>query len=187
MTTKRLIRISYFTLLTVIGGLIRIPVGTVAFTFQTLFVMLSGLILGGVDGAISQFAYLFLGLVGIPVFASGGGFSYVLMPTFGYIIGFISGAFVTGLIRSKMRTLSTLKLWAACAVGLVVIYAVGIAYQTAILTLVIKLTLVAALISLVPIAVYFAIDLALMLIVAIIYPKLTTMIGKSNEINQANL
>ena len=38
MTTKRLIRISYFTLLTIVGGLIKIQAGPVAFTLQTLFV-----------------------------------------------------------------------------------------------------------------------------------------------------
>lgn len=51
MTTKRLIHISYFTMLTIIGGLIKIPVGTVAFTLQTLFVTSAGLFLGAKDGA----------------------------------------------------------------------------------------------------------------------------------------
>ena len=46
MTTKRLVRISYFTLLTVVGGLIKIPAGPVSFTLQTLFVILAGFVLG---------------------------------------------------------------------------------------------------------------------------------------------
>ena len=71
MTTKRLIRISYFAMLTIIGGLISIEIPfapTVKITFQTLFVAASGLILGGRDGMYAPIGYIVIGLVGVPVF-----------------------------------------------------------------------------------------------------------------------
>ena len=71
MTTKRLVRISYFTLLTVVGGLIKIPAGPVSFTLQTLFVILAGFVLGARDGMFSQVAYMLIGLIGLPVFTGG--------------------------------------------------------------------------------------------------------------------
>ncbi len=181
MNTKRLIRISYFTMLTVVGGLIRIPVGTVAFTFQSVFVILSAFIIGGSDGAFSQIAYTIIGLIGLPVFASGGGLSYVFQPSFGYILGFILGAFVTGKTLYRLSTLSVLKLWFTAVLGLIVIYLIGIAYQVLILTLVNGLTFVASLVSLVSVIIYFAVDIALVYLLALIYPKLTSLFKIDSE------
>ena len=63
MTTKRIIRISFFTLLAIIGGFIKIPVGTVAFTLQTVFVVLAGFVLGARDGMFALLAYMIIGLI----------------------------------------------------------------------------------------------------------------------------
>ena len=60
MTTKRIIRISFFTLLAIIGGFIKIPVGTVAFTLQTVFVVLAGFVLGARDGMFALLAYMII-------------------------------------------------------------------------------------------------------------------------------
>ena len=51
-------------MLTIIGGLISIPIpgAPIKLTFQTLFVILSGMILGGKDGAFAQIAYMAIGL-----------------------------------------------------------------------------------------------------------------------------
>ena len=68
---------------------------------QTLMVLLSGALLGRKKGAASQISYLFLGLIGIPWFSRGGGMSYILSPTFGYVIGFILSAFVAGALIEK--------------------------------------------------------------------------------------
>ena len=95
MTTKRLIRISYFTMLTIIGGLLKIPVGEVSFTLQTLFVISAGMFLGAKDGAAAQLVYMIIGLIGIPVFTQGGGIYYIFKPSFGYILAFPLGAFLT--------------------------------------------------------------------------------------------
>ena len=94
--TKQLVFCSLFTALIVVGAFIKIPVPVVPFTLQYLFTMLAGLILGPRLGTISVTAYMLLGLAGLPIFTEGGGLWYVLKPSFGYIIGFCIGTYVTG-------------------------------------------------------------------------------------------
>ena len=94
-TTRDLILCALFTALSAIGAFIRIPVPLVPFTLQITFTTLAGLLLGSKKGAISVAVYVLMGLIGIPVFTQGGGFSYVLKPSFGFLVAFIIGAFVT--------------------------------------------------------------------------------------------
>jgi len=97
--SKRLLILSgLFTALTVFGAQMKIPLPFVPLTLQTFFVLLSGQVLGPVYGAASQIAYLFLGLMGLPVFSEGGGLAYIFKPTFGYLCGFPAASFTTGII-----------------------------------------------------------------------------------------
>lgn len=75
-----------FTALTAIGAFIRIPFYPVPFTLQTFFTALAGLLLPAHWAVLSQVVYIFIGLLGMPVFSNGGGFGYVLQPTFGYLL-----------------------------------------------------------------------------------------------------
>ncbi len=45
--------------------------------------------------------YVLLGLIGLPIFAAGGGLGYVLKPTFGFILGFLLSTIPAGLIAKK--------------------------------------------------------------------------------------
>lgn len=69
-----------------------------------------------------------MGLVGIPVFTEGGGIFYILKPSFGYIIGFCLGAYVTGYIAHKTGRASIRRFFAASVVGLIVVYFFGMLY-----------------------------------------------------------
>ena len=80
-----LVMISLFAALTAVGAFIKIPIPHVPLTLQTLMVMFAGLILGSRRGALSQLLYLVIGLLGIPIFAQGGGPGYVLQPSFGFL------------------------------------------------------------------------------------------------------
>ena len=96
-------------------------------TFQVGAVLLTGCLGGKNAGALSQIAYLILGLFWLPVFAHGGGLSYLQEPTFGYILGFIPGAWLCGFLafRSK-RKLEILALSALA--GLLAIHLCGLVY-----------------------------------------------------------
>jgi len=126
--TKGIILCAMFTALTAVGAFIRIPIPIVPFTLQYLFTMLAGLLLGGGLGTVSVFTYIALGLLGLPIFAEGGGFAYVLKPSFGYIVGFCVGAFATGVIANKSSTPSYQRLLAANFTGLFIVYLFGMAY-----------------------------------------------------------
>ncbi|MGN0684287.1 MAG: biotin transporter BioY [Oscillospiraceae bacterium] len=117
-----------FTALTAVGAFIKIPIPYMEFTLQFLFTTLAGLLLGAKRGAASVGVYVILGLIGIPIFAEGGGFFYVLKPTFGYLIGFIIGTFVTGKIANAVPNPSFKRILAANFAGLGIVYALGIVY-----------------------------------------------------------
>lgn len=70
--TKNMILCAMFVALIAAGAFIKIPVPVVPFTLQYLFTMLAGLLLGAKRGFISVCIYIFLGLVGLPIFAQGG-------------------------------------------------------------------------------------------------------------------
>lgn len=126
---RNLVYVALFIVLITIGAKVVIPIPVCPFTLQLLFTTLAGLVLGPVYGGISVLCYIVLGLIGVPVFATGGGFGYVLQPTFGYLVGFAAGAFLTGLIAGKNReACSFLRLLAANFAGLLVVYLMGIVY-----------------------------------------------------------
>ncbi len=129
LTTKDITQIGMFTALTAIGAFISIPVGPVSITLQSLFVLLSGIILGARKAMLSQIAYVLLGLFGLPIFSGfSGGFQQILKPSFGFLIGFIAAAYVVGKITEK-GTSTTKLLSLALFTGTLVIYAIGIPYM----------------------------------------------------------
>ena len=99
--TAKLLFCALFAALTAVCSFISIPLPftPVPVNLATLSVFLAGGLLGGRYGAASQMVYLLLGAFGAPVFHNfTGGFGILAGPTGGYIIGYISAAFVTGLI-----------------------------------------------------------------------------------------
>lgn len=129
ISTFYLVLVPMFTALTIIGGFIKIPTPIVPITLQTLFVILSGVLLGSKMGALSQLLYVALGLIGLPVFSQGGGIGYVLKPTFGYLIGFILGAYVIGKIIEMSKNKNVWTFLFANASGLFMIYTLGVSYM----------------------------------------------------------
>ena len=128
ITTRDIVMCALFTALITAGAFIRIPVPVVPFTLQFLFTMLAGLLMGGRLGAISVGVYTFLGLVGLPIFAEGGGIWYIFKPSFGYIIGFIVASYVTGRLVEKLKELKISRILAANFIGLLIVYAMGMIY-----------------------------------------------------------
>lgn len=128
MTIKKITMMSLFTALIAIGAFIKIPIPLLPFTLQFLFTMLAGLLMGGKLGAISVAMYIMLGLMGLPIFTQGGGLGYVVMPTFGYLIGFLIGSYFTGKIANMVPNPSYKRLLASNFIGLLIVYGLGMVY-----------------------------------------------------------
>lgn len=126
--TGNLIMCAMFVALIVAGTFIRIPVPVVPFTLQFLFTMLAGLLLGGKLGFVSVGVYIIMGLLGLPVFAEGGGIAYILKPSFGYIIGFAVASYVTGVIANQVQNPGYKRLLTANFLGLGIVYLFGMVY-----------------------------------------------------------
>lgn len=109
---------------------ITIPVEPVPmhFTLQWFFVLLAGLMLNKRLAGASVGVYLLIGLLGVPVFASGGGPSYLLRPTFGYLLGFAAAAYIMAWLCEISRTRSFRKLLFISVIGLLVYYGIGVLY-----------------------------------------------------------
>lgn len=124
---RKLILCAFFAALTVVGAFIKIPVPVVPFTLQFLCTTLAGWLLGGKWGALSVALYIALGLLGIPIFAEGGGIGYVLRPSFGYLLGFCLGSYLTGVLARRGEATYG-RLLVSGFVGLGAVYLLGMAY-----------------------------------------------------------
>ena len=109
-----------FTTLTAAGALLHIGDASL----QSLFAAMSGILLGPVWGPLSQFLYVFMGLLGLPVFIYGGGPTYIAQPFFGYVLGMILASFVAGILLEKTEW----NIWLISTLGLLAPYLLGIPY-----------------------------------------------------------
>ena len=117
---------SLMAALTAVGAYIHIPIGPVPIVLSTLFVLLSGLLLGSRWGLASIALYLLVGAIGMPVFAGGkGGFAHFFGPTGGYLLGYALSAWVTGFISERSRGFLVLEILAVVA-GSLAIYGLGV-------------------------------------------------------------
>jgi biotin transport system substrate-specific component len=124
----RLFWIITFALITAVSAQVAIPVKPVPFTLQTMMVVLAGAFLGARDGAYSQFLYLLLGIMGLPVFAQvpdgAIGFARIIGPTGGYLLAFPLAAFITGYVIEKYKNYFAVVL-AMLAANLIIL-AIGV-------------------------------------------------------------
>lgn len=125
-----LAKCAIFVVLMIVSAFIKIPFPLVPLTFQTVVAVLAGLLLGPLYGTAAVGVYIFMGLIGLPVFTSGGGFAYVVQPTFGYILGFAAAAFVAGALcgRGKAAQITLRGALLASVAGFLVNYIVGVPY-----------------------------------------------------------
>ena len=139
MNAAVMTRVALMAAVTAVAAQIAIPLpfSPVPFTLQVLAVILSGLLLGSRYGALAQAIYVLLGAVGVPVFAQfHAGLGVVFGPTGGYLLSYPLAAAVAGLAARaaanapRRRALWTSFLWGT--VGLVVIYALGAIWLSAV-------------------------------------------------------
>jgi biotin transport system substrate-specific component len=121
----RLVGIAVFILLMALGAKISIPFFPVPFTMQVLIALLSGMVLGSRDGAASQLAYLGLIGIGLPLDANSKGSAVFAGPTWGYLLGFVVAAFVTGWL-AEHGAKKVWQRWLAGIAGVAIIYLFGV-------------------------------------------------------------
>jgi biotin transport system substrate-specific component len=108
-----------------------VPFSPVPMTLQPLAVLVVGGLLGAAGGLAALILYLTLGVLGLPVFAAGAsGALHLAGPTGGYLLAFPIAAMVTGAVVGRKAELakgSVLRVLLACALGMVIIHAGGVA------------------------------------------------------------
>ena len=118
-----------FCTLIIIGSFIRIPMpNMMPVTLQTFFVLLTALVLPMKASVLTISAYAALGLIGLPIFSGGGGIGYVLMPNFGFVIGFLIATVIISAITEKLKYRKFWQCIAISLLGIAVIYIIGILY-----------------------------------------------------------
>jgi biotin transport system substrate-specific component len=104
-----------------------VPFSPVPMTLQPLAVLAVGGLLGAAAGVSALLLYIALGALGLPVFAGGGsGILHLVGPTGGYLLAFPVAAGITGALTGQVPR-SPLRVLLACALGMVVIHAGGVA------------------------------------------------------------
>jgi biotin transport system substrate-specific component len=128
---RRVLAIALAAVLTAVAAKVAVPLPgiPVPFTLQPVAVLLAGALLGASGGFKSQSIYLAAGMVGLPVFAAGGGWAYLLGPTGGYLLAFPVAAWLAGAFSDRSRSAPSIALGAV--VGLAVIHLGGIAWLAA--------------------------------------------------------
>lgn len=114
-----------FCALVCVGAFIKIPLPQLPVTMQMFFVLLAGLVLKPAVSVMAVGTYILLGLLGLPVFANGGGIGYVFLPSFGYMIGFLLAVLAMSFLARRNVIIATVA-------GIAIVYAVGIPYFWAI-------------------------------------------------------
>lgn len=126
----------------------------VPITLQTLGIMLSGSVLGARLGpkyaALSQILFLLLVMTGLPLLSGGrGGIGVFFSPSGGYLIGWVAGAYVIGLLSYHMKNVSLVKILLINIIGGIgVVYLFGIPIQALMMNIGIDKTMILSLVYL---------------------------------------
>ena len=124
-----------FIALMIVSAFISIPITpSVAFTLQCLVTNMCCLLLGKKWGTCSVILYIVLGLLGLPIFAGGGGgFAYVLKPSFGFLIGMAVGGFFAAWFREKVGKNNFTTYLLASLIDMAIWDIIGVAYGAGIM------------------------------------------------------
>ena len=102
MKVKQQVLCAVFAAVIAICAQLIIPIQPVPISLANFGILLAGGFLGRKYGTISVLIYILLGSIGLPIFAMGkSGISVLVGPNGGFIIGYITTAFITGVVTEK--------------------------------------------------------------------------------------
>ena len=184
-TSRDLVLCAFCAAVTCILAPISVPLaGEVPISLATFAVLLSGILLGGRLGALSQLIYVLLGSVGVPVFAGWtGGIGITLGMTGGYIIGYIPMAFIAGFLYFRFgRNSSGFRKYAAMFISMfiatAVLYLIGTAWFIAQTKMTLAASMAACVIPFLPG------DLIKIIAVMLVAPPIETALKRAYPVSQ---
>ena len=118
--------------LLILSAKIKVDLYPVPMTLQPLAVLMIAMLCGRNISVAAVSLYLFQGIIGIPVFAYGGGLPYLLGPTGGFLFGFFFASIIIGELADRGWGKILFKSVFAMLLGLFVIYICGV-FQLSIL------------------------------------------------------
>lgn len=109
--------------LLIVGSKLTIPLGFISLTMQLPVVFLIIFLAKRKIAVMVLATYIIMGLIGIPVFSTGGGLSYIYQPSFGFIIGFLLAAIVAPKVSNKLSIVLSIT------VVFLAVYLTGVIYM----------------------------------------------------------
>lgn len=107
---------------------IPIPFSAIKITLQTMIIFLIGSLLPPIYALICVLLYVVLGLFGLPVFSTGGGPMYIFMPSFGFLIGFITASPIMSKINNSAYKTQLVRYIISVITAILIIYIIGVPY-----------------------------------------------------------
>ena len=118
------------SILLIISSKIKIDLYPVPMTLQPLAVLMIAMLYGRNLATATIGVYILQGLIGLPVFAYGGGLMYIFGPTGGFIIGFLISGIVLGELADRGWGKRFITSIVCMLLGLLIIYFFGILQLT---------------------------------------------------------
>src|SRR5690606_29984346 len=126
------------SLLLTLAAKVSVPVFPVPVTLATFAVAALAAGFGWRIGVATVALYIAQGLVGLPVFTFGGGWAYVMSPSFGFILGYLPMAFIIGRAADAGASRRVFRLFAVMLLADAVVFAFGFAWLLAVAALVLQ-------------------------------------------------
>ena len=114
------------SMLLILSAKIKVDLYPVPMTLQPLAVLMIAMLCGRNISVSAVSLYLFQGMIGLPVFAYGGGLPYLLGPTGGFLFGFLLASIIIGELADRGWGKYLFKSVITMLIGLLVIYFCGV-------------------------------------------------------------
>lgn len=181
--TKTLVTNAILLTILIISSFLKVQIFTIPFTMQLLVVILISLLTKTINGFIVLLTYLIMGLIGIPIFANGGGIGYLANPSFGYLLGFLFMPFIINRFRKLLKKLISnpfMNNLISSLIGLLFLYWISINYAIVLFNLLLEENKSLRILIKLQIMPYILIDLLKVLLACYIVSSFKIIFKESN-------